>query len=798
MANPATQITTSDDLAPEMDGEAAPVRSQFDIEAALVGTIGKLQALADKQVHLKSMIEQRWLEDLRQFHGRYDTTTEQQLKDAKTKSKVFVNLTRAKVNSWEARLTDLLFPTDDKNWGIKPAPSPQLAEAAKRAVQIANQAAQKATEAHQGGDPAQGAAIAAQGNSAAQAGASIQDEIDEAEKRAGLMEAEIETQLRESDYNIRSRQVIRDSVKIGTGVMKGPVTSQKLRRSWAKVTTAPAALMPPANDASQPQDLRPWMGDQPQPQPQTAPQPAGATAPGSAFQLNLSPDPAPEFLWIDPWSYFPDMSARTPDEAEFHFERHLWNAKQIRDAVKRVGLDPEASADLLRAAPMQAVPTYWAQLREITSNSNIIGMEKRYQVWEYQGVLEDEDLQSIAEATGDKTIMEFVRDNPLLEVPVVLWFCQGKLLKFAPYPLDSCESLYSVVNFEEDDTSMFGFGVPYLMRDPQAALNGSWRMMMDNGGLSVGPQIVIDQDAIKPVAGDDWSIRPMKVWLKSSTTLTKMPEGYKPFETHEITANQAQLQNIITLARQFADDETSMPLIAAGDQATHITKTSTGMSMLMNSANVVFRRVVKNFDDCISTPNIRRIYDWNMQFSKREDIKGDYHVDARGSSVLLEKQTQSQNLLLALNNWSNHPIIGPGLKVFPLVRKFFQSQMIHADDAVKSDEVIEQEAQARAQQAQQQPQPTKEDPEVVKLKLASAEQIAQGKNQTEVAVAKMAQDTALMTLAQQHNMTLDQLQTQLQINQDKIAHDERVFAAEVAMPAATKIGGSEFTGGPAA
>lgn len=41
------------------------------------------------------------------------------------------------------------------------------------------------------------------------------------------------------------------------------------------------------------------------------------------------------------------------------------------------------------------------------------------------------------------------------------------------------------------------------------------------------------------------------------------------------------------------------------------------------------------------------------------------------------------------------------------------------------------------------------------------------------------QGTALITLAQQHNMTLDQLQTALQINQNDIAYRERMFAAEL-------------------
>ncbi len=90
---------------------------------------------------------------------------------------------------------------------------------------------------------------------------------------------------------------------------------------------------------------------------------------------------------------------------------------------------------------------------------------------------------------------EFEDYDPLDEINVIVWFCQGHLLKFAEQPMESGDLLYSVFSFERDDTSMFGFGVPNLMRDSQKAINGGWRMTMDNAGLSVGPQVVVDTTA---------------------------------------------------------------------------------------------------------------------------------------------------------------------------------------------------------------------------------------------------------------------------------------------------------------
>jgi hypothetical protein len=50
----------------------------------------------------------------------------------------------------------------------------------------------------------------------------------------------------------------------------------------------------------------------------------------------------------------------------------------------------------------------------------------------------------------------------------------------------------------------------------QRVLNASVRAMMDNAGLSSGPQIVIDGDVIEPADGNgnSYELTPRKVWRK--------------------------------------------------------------------------------------------------------------------------------------------------------------------------------------------------------------------------------------------------------------------------------------------
>ena len=399
----------------------------------------------------------------------------------------------------------------------------------------------------------------------------------------------------------------------------------------------------------------------------------------------------------------------------------------------------------------------------------------RYHVWEYHGHMSGDDLRVVAEALGLDDLLgdAGISDgdiDPLIEIPVVVWFSQGKILKFGLHYLDSGEPIYSVFNLAKDEASIFGFGIPYMMRDSQAALNAGWRTMLDNAGLSSGPQIVVNQDVIEP-ANDSWALEPRKIWLRKAGANPNAPA----FEQYNITSNQGELANIIQMAKQTIDDETNIPVIAQGEQGAHVTQTAHGMSLLMNSVNVVFRRIVKNFDDDMTTPNIRRMYDFLMQFSPKDYIKGDYEVDARGSSVLLVREMQSANLMSFLQMFAGHPVLAPYLRDggLPALRRLVQTMMLPSDELIKSDEELQREA---AQAAQQPPQP---DPEIMKLEAQM--NLAQMEIEGKMQIEHVRRETALMQLAEQHNMKLEELSAKLEQGRQQTASKERMFAGEAAM-----------------
>lgn len=732
--------------------QQVPDEQQEELLERVSTIIANLERDADRRVQQRDLVEKRWLDDLAQYHGKYTESLEKQLREAR-KSTLYINSTRPKTNAMASRLYDMLFPTDDRNWGIQPTPVPELTVNAEQAAQEAAEAEAAAAASK---DDQQAQMIAIEKTAVAKA---VRSQMDEARKRARAMEEEIDDHLREAKYAASARDCLDDGCKLGTAIMKGPVVGDRNRRSWKN------------------QDIIDENGE----------------VTGNEYGLVDVEDPRPVFWRVNPWGFFPDMDATCIEDAEGNFERHLMNPKQLRKLARQPGFDPDGFRRLLKVGPQSSTPTFMADMRSITGAYND-DTNDQFQVWEYHGPLSQEDMHDIAllmqqneggreRATGIMEDLEEFEVDPLMEVEAVVWFCQGEMLKFGLHFLDSGDPIYSVWNLEKDDSSIFGFGIPYIMRDPQKAMAATWRILMDNAGLSSGPQIVINRGVIEPANGV-WEMEPRKLWYRKSGA----PKNEPPFETYSIDSHMDELLKLIEVAKQNTDEETSMPMIAQGEQGAGVTKTMGGMSLLMNSANVVFRRIVKNWDDDMTTPNIRRMYDFLMQFSSKEHIKGDYEVDARGTSVLLVREMQSQNLLLFLSNFSGHPVLGRYLKKegLPALRRLVQTMSIPADDVIKTDEEV---AADDARAAKEPPMP---DPAILKIEAEMNDKERQREH--DYTMAMVARETAMVKLAAEQNITIEQVMATLQNHREDRASKERIFAAEAAVEERQRKSGDDSGG----
>lgn len=718
-------------VQPSMAGQAVvmPVKIMSEkpsdtegYDPALSEIAARLGTLAGKQVTAKSSVERRWLDDVRAYHGIYESSLKSGWENV-GQSTAYVKATRAKTVALEARLVDLIFPTDDRNWGIEATPVPKLAAEKQEAEMRATTAAQQATQAEADGDIEMRDEVVAAGTDQAQRALAANAAIADVKKAAKAMQEEMDDQLIESHYPSESRKAIHDACLLGTGLLKGPVVNDAARGKWL---------------------------------------------PGEDGEYALTPhqDKRPKYRYVDPWSFFPDMSASSIDEAEFTFERYLWTRSDLRKMVKSHAFDPNAVRELLRDSKNK--PATSPSLSNLVSLRSLTGdgqsqsggsINNRYIGWEYHGPLECDEIVLILNAMGREADAKAYadRDDPLEEHRVVVYFCDDVILKIAPeYPLDSGETLYSLFNVEEAEGTMFGYGVPYIMRDSQDALNAAWRMALDNGALSIGPQAIMDKAAIEPSDGS-WTFRAKKVWWQVKGAINPTS---KPIEFFNVPNNMGEIKMIIELATIFIDMETGIPQPQQGEQGAHTTNTVGGMAILQNAANIIFRRIVKNYDDQMITPSMRRLYDWNMQFNPRKEIKGDMQIDARGTSVLLLKEVQATNLLMIVTQLMANPNIAMMLKAYPAVEKLFQSMMIKPSEVMVTSDQYEK----ALQEAASQPPPPSPAEITAQARVATAEigaQVAALRDETARFIAENKERLALIELASDEGLTIEQLKTEL-------------------------------------
>lgn len=474
--------------------------------------------------------------------------------DAKQQSRsvIFLNITRPYVDAASARVADMLLPTDDRSWEIKPTPIPRLPAALM--------------------DRMGGVAAAKQ---------AIEESIAKAQEAGALMQDEIEDCLEESNWHGEVRQVIEDSARIGSGVLKGPFPVKRSARMYKD---------------------------------------------GALIEIS---EIKPGSKYIDPWNLYPDPSCgQSIHNGSYVFEREYISSRQLREMIEMPGYDKEAILRALKEGPTKA--------SESTTTQPKGKGDEQFEMWIFYGTCDADDLEAVGVETEDET--------PKASAMAVI--INDRMIKCALNVLDTGEFPYDVLAWQRRPGMPWGMGIARQIRTAQRMLNGACRAMMDNSALSSAPQTIIG-NGVTPADGE-YTIRGAKLWRAEADVI----DVRAAMHSFIVPSVQAELQNIINFALKIAEDTTGLPSMLQGIRG-DAPDTLGGMQMQNNNASGVLRRLAKRFDDYMTSPHIRRYYDWMMQHSERDDIKGDFQVDVRASSALVERDAQQQFLMSLLQASAN-------------------------------------------------------------------------------------------------------------------------------------------------
>ncbi len=661
-------------------------------------------------------LEQRWLEDIRRYNGEYDPPVLKALQNREYGSQMYVPLTRRVVNIVEARLTDLLFPTDERNFSIDSTPVPELVEAEGLAMQLPPTA------------PVMGPEGPMTANDAL---LGIREVRAEAKAKAEAMQREIDDQLRQANYPAVSRRVIHEAMVLGTGVVKGPMVLNRTKKVWVTENGI--------SSVKRIEDLSP-----------------------TATQVSV-------------WDFFPDMSARTIKESESDIERHYFTKSGLARLAKQPGFDTQgaiAIANALKTDPAHVRDQNRDAMREASGTQGV--PDPRYAVLEYHGPVEAAEL----DACGCEGVDI---EDPLAIYEGVIWVMEnGQVIKAVIEPMDTEERPYSVFCWEKDPASIFGFGLAYEVKDMAESANSSFRAALDNLGLSVGPQIVVNSKVMRPKDGN-WTITPNKLWemIKADA------DARAAFAFFQIDSRLSELLAVFDRSKQMIDDLAGPVMAMQGQEAPSYLDTARGASIAYNAANIWMRRAVRNWDDDVSSELPGRFIDWNMQYNPKKEIKGDMLATARGTSTLLEAEGQANKMGMFMAQAKEIPM--------PFKRKIAQLKALAKSMRLDVVDILPDDAEVKQLAEKIDNQPPPPNPEIERIKLRQAE-IAdnQAQREHEMQIKTMEFNLRAGEIAAANQLTIEEANKKFGFEQFKVtqemqdkreqrAHEAQALNAELAV-----------------
>ncbi len=642
----------ADNLYEEVEGETGKTLSlEEEQQRNLIGIIKGRYAQAE---NARDVTEKRWIKAYENYRGLYSKNVKFRESE---KSRVFVKITKTKVLAAFGQLVDVIFGTGKFPIGISETKIPE-GETDIAHLDINNPTSDIETsipddignridnpyDVGYEGDgrilkpgatfyngmfeapievQAEEAGVLSNGVSADPKNL----EVSPAQKAARRMEKLIHDQIEESKGNSELRNALLESALIGTGIVKGPFNFNKKLHKWQTGENGERKYSP--------------------------------------LEVRV-----PRIEFVSCWDFYPDPSATTMEECEYIVHRHKMNRSQLRQLRNMPYFDEDAIREAIQMGANYVEKDYEYALKD--DNRTDEDYQTNFEVIEYWGIMDAEYAREVGIELSDNI-------DDLDEVQINAWICGDKLLRAVINPFEPYRIPYHAFPYERNPYNFFGIGIAENMDDSQQIMNGHARMAIDN--LAMSGSLVFDVDESALVGGQSMEIYPGKIFRRQA--------GMPGQAIHGLKFPNTSQENLMMFDkfRQLADEQTGIPSYSHGQTGVQsMTRTASGMSMLLGASSLNIKTVIKNLDDFLLRPLGESYFQWNMQFHEGElDIEGDLEVKATGTNSLMQKEVRSQRLTMFLQT-AQSPAIAPFVKISKLVSELAYSLDLDPDEILNDPE----------------------------------------------------------------------------------------------------------------
>ena len=441
------------------------------------------------------------------------------------------------------------------------------------------------------------------------------------------MEKLIHDQIDESKGSSEIRNALLESSLLGTGIVKGPFNFNKKLHKWD----------------------------------------TGEDGERSYNPLEVR---VPRIEFVSCWDFYPDPAATSIEECEYVIHRHKLNKSQLRQLRNMPYFDEDAIRNCIQMGANYEEKTFESHLKDDARADE--DYQTNFEVLEYWGIMDAEYAREVGMEVSDDV-------DDLDEIQINAWVCNGLVLRAVVNPFTPSRIPYHAFPYERNPYSFFGIGVAENMDDSQQIMNGHARMAIDN--LALSGSLVFEVDESMLAGGQSMEVYPGKIFRRQA--------GMPGQSIHGLKFPNTSQENMMMFDkfRQLADEQTGIPSYSHGMTGVQsMTRTASGMSMLLGAASLNIKTVVKNLDDFLLRPLGLAYFQWNMQFFEGSlKTEGDLEIKAMGTNSLMQKEVRSQRLTMFLQTAQN-PAVAPFVKMSKLISELAYSLDLDPDEILNDPE----------------------------------------------------------------------------------------------------------------
>ena len=462
---------------------------------------------------------------------------------------------------------------------------------------------------------------------------------------------------------------------------------------------------------------------------------------------------------VTPWEMYRDMESKEPMTGQYVIRRRMESAYDIRQLLNtspEAGFIPSKINEVLRNLTKttsqststeiglneDGLPPY---MRNVTNRKKNI---ERCEFWVLVPTRKALDFENrlpilLTTDTPDGTSENVPAPSPPIEeeeagdmVRCLCTTANGYIIQFVrdPGPLR-----YFRVEWEPDNDSPNGRGIPDNLECTQKTLNGMIRSLENNTKLMANLMIAIRESAFK---GDV-----AKVFKEGGILKLKEddlgPDGDvgKAIQQLTFTDITGSLVRGIEMFMQFADLESSIPRAEQGQQSSN-PQTAFELQQRLERSGKYLGNCIRRFDVLIRWV-VDQFHTYNMRNPALTDGKGDFVVKALGFSSFNNRVIKLQKLMQMLSMIAGNEMLSERAKMDWLLIEIAKAMDLDPDQMWKSAEEFAAEQQAKAESEEAKMQTALANLQVAKLTADTQKtQADAGKSQAQAqaTVAKIDQD----------------------------------------------------------